>query len=119
MNKINDKSFSFLGDFSETVMRGIFIALIPAAIIVLIGMILWARSQNAVTKDPNERKQNNLKVWGALSALVIIIIMWPLIELIKSNVKKPSGSGNGQGAMIKNAILNSFKVEVPKLNLMV
>ena len=49
--KINDKSFSFLGDFSETVMRGIFIALIPVAIIVLIGMILWARSQNAATKD--------------------------------------------------------------------
>ncbi|MDC8921630.1 hypothetical protein PR257_01130 [Metamycoplasma hyosynoviae] len=117
--KINDKSFSFLGDFSETVMRGIFIALIPVAIIVLIGMILWARSQNAVTKDPNERKQNNLKVWGALSALIIIIVMWPLIELIKSNVKKPSGSGAAQDSLIKEVIQNGLTLKLPKLNLMV
>ena len=114
--KINDKSFSFLGDFSETVMRGIFIALIPVAIIVLIGMILWARSQNAATKDPNERKQNNLKVWGALSALIIIIVMWPLIELIKSNVKKPSGPST-QSSLISDVILNSFNLKLPQVKL--
>ena len=114
--KINDKSFSFLGEFSETVMRGIFIALIPVAIIVLIGMILWARSQNAATKDPNERKQNNAKVWGALSALLIIIVMWPLIELIKANVKKPNGPAS-QSTLISNAILNTFNLKLPQIKL--
>ena len=114
--KINDKSFSFLGDFSETVMRGIFIALIPVAIIVLIGMILWARSQNAATKDPNERKQNKAKVWGALSALLIIIVMWPLIELIKANVKKPNGPAT-QSSLISNVILNSFTLKLPQIKL--
>ncbi len=119
--KIDDKSFSFLGNFSETIMRSIFIALIPVEIILLIGMILWARSQNAATKDPNERKQNNLKVWGALSALIILVVMWPLIELIKANVKKPSNVGS-QASLFTHAILNNFTISVPKLtnfNLMV
>ena len=51
-SKINDKSFSFLGDWSETIMRSVFIALVGVAVIALIVCIIWAKSQNMVEEDP-------------------------------------------------------------------
>ncbi|GAA8717535.1 hypothetical protein oki361_25170 [Helicobacter pylori] len=39
-SKINDKSFSFLGDWSETIMRSVFIALVGVAVIALIVCII-------------------------------------------------------------------------------
>lgn len=92
-NKIDDKTFSFLGDFSETVLRAIFIALIGVAIIVLIACALIAKSQNSVEDDPQKRKMNNRKMWTALVVLLFLIVLWPLVELIKGNVRKPSNGG--------------------------
>lgn len=94
--KIDEKQFSFLGDWAETLMRSIFLALIGVAVIALIACIIWAKSQNAVEEDPQKRKMNNKKIFAALTVLILIIVMWPLIELIKSNVQtgKSGGSAN-------------------------
>lgn len=98
-NKIDDKTFSFLGDFSETVLRAIFIALIGVAIIALIACALIAKSQNSVEDDPQKRKMNNRKMWTALVVLLFLIVLWPLVELIKGNVRKPSNSGKSSSVI--------------------
>lgn len=99
-NKIDDKTFSFLGDFSETVLRAIFIALIGVAIIALITCALIAKSQNSVEDDPQKRKMNNRKMWTALVVLLFLIVLWPLVELIKSNVRKPSNGGKSSSVIL-------------------
>lgn len=99
-NKIDDKTFSFLGDFSETVLRAIFIALIGVAIIALIACALIAKSQNSVEDDPQKRKMNNRKMWTALVVLLFLIVLWPLVELIKSNVRKPSNGGKSSSVIL-------------------
>ena len=83
-SKINDKSFSFLGDWSETIMRSVFIALVGVAVIALIVCIIWAKSQNMVEEDPQKRKLNNRKIFAGLIVLILVVVMWPLVELIKS-----------------------------------
>lgn len=98
-NKIDDKTFSFLGDFSETVLRAIFIALIGVAIIALIACALIAKSQNSVEDDPQKRKMNNRKMWTALVVLLFLIVLWPLVELIKGNVRKPSNGGKSSSVI--------------------
>ncbi|TQC54090.1 hypothetical protein E1I18_00600 [Mycoplasmopsis mucosicanis] len=87
--KIDDKTFSFLGNFSETVLRSVFGALIGVAIIILIVCALIAKAQNATEDDPHKRKLNNRKLYTAIIVLIVLIVLWPLIELIKSNVKQP------------------------------
>ncbi|WP_412031579.1 Mbov_0395 family pilin-like conjugal transfer protein [Metamycoplasma buccale] len=99
-NKIDDKTFSFLGDFSETVLRAIFIALIGVAIIALIACALIAKSQNSVEDDPQKRKMNNRKMWTALVVLLFLIVLWPLVELIKGNVRKPSNGGKSSSVIL-------------------
>lgn len=99
-NKIDDKTFSFLGDFSETVLRAIFIALIGVAIIALIACALIAKSQNSVEDDPQKRKINNRKMWTALVVLLFLIVLWPLVELIKGNVRKPSNGGKSSSIIL-------------------
>lgn len=113
-SKINDKSFSFLGDWSETIMRSVFIALVGVAVIALIVCIIWAKSQNMVEEDPQKRKLNNRKIFAGLIVLILVVVMWPLVELIKSNVKKPDSSGGStSGALILNQITELY---IPSFN---
>ena len=43
---------------------------------------------------------NNRKMWTALVVLLFLIVLWPLVELIKGNVRKPSNGGKSSSIIL-------------------
>lgn len=116
-DKLTNAEQSFNNTASEVwkIMNIVGGALLGVAVLWCLGAIILAFVQNSQTTDPQKKKANNLKIFWAIGAVVVILFFWGIAAVVVSSVASARQNVN---PYVSNQLLNN-SIIVLKNNFMV